>query len=92
MINATTSGDQFGTPVVQYDTKTNRKKVIAFLHEFYLEKYGYGPGGAYGVELDEKGESLFFYTNGRFTTKELGSTYGRNAIFHVHIPESERKE
>ena len=92
VINAATSGGRFGTPVVQYDTKTDRKKVIAFIHEFYLEKYGYGAGGTYGIELDEKGESIFFYTNGRFTTKGLSSTYGRNAIFHVHIPESERIE
>jgi hypothetical protein len=42
--------------------------------------------------LDEKGETLFCYTNGRFTTKELGSAYGRPAIFHVHIPASERQE
>ena len=82
----------YGTPVVQYDTKTNRKKVIAFLNDFYLEKYGYSPGGTYGLELDAKGESLFFYTNGRFTSKELGSGYGRPAIFHVFIPESERIE
>ena len=27
-------------PVVQFDTKTEQKKVIAFLHPFYKEKYG----------------------------------------------------
>ena len=89
---ADTGAYNYGTPVVQYDTKTNKKKVIAFLNDFYLKKYGYCPGGTYGVELDKNGESLFFYTNGRFSTKELGSAYGRPAIFHVHIPESERVE
>jgi len=89
---ADTHAYQYGTPVVQYDTRTNRKKVIAFLNDFYLGAYGYSPGGTYGVELDVNGESLFFYTNGRFTTRELGSGYGRPAIFHVHIPESERAE
>ena len=45
-----------------------------------------------GVELEEKGESIFFYTNGRFTSQDQKSWYGRPAIFHVHIPESERIE
>ncbi|MFC1693338.1 hypothetical protein ACFL1R_07530 [Candidatus Latescibacterota bacterium] len=92
VMDAATDASEYGTPVVQYDTKTNRKKVIAFLNDFCLGKYGYSPGGTYGFELDEKGESIFFYTNGRFTTKEKGSGYGRPAIFHVHIPESERIE
>lgn len=83
---------KFGTPVVQFDTQTKRRKVLAFLNDFYLEKYGYSPYGAYGVELDKKGESLFFYANGQFTSKELGSGYGRPAIFHLRIPASERAE
>lgn len=92
MPGADTAAYTYGTPVVQYDTKTGRKKVIAFLNDFAVNTYGYSPGGTYGIELDEKGESLFCYTNGRFTTKELGSAYGRPAIFHIHIPASERQE
>lgn len=83
---------RYGMPVVQYDIRTDRKKVIAFLNDFYLEKYGYSPAGVYGLELDAKGESLFFYANGQFTTKERGSGYGRPAMYHVHIPASERTE
>ena len=83
---------KFGTPVVQFDTITGSKKVIAFLNDYYLDTYGYSPYGSYGIELDEKGETLFFYTNGLFTTRERGSGYGRPALFHLHIPESERKE
>lgn len=83
---------EYGTPVVQYDTVSGKKKVLAFLNDFYIEKYGYNPYGAYGIEIDEKGESLFFYTNGIFNTKEAGSGYGRPAIFHLHIPASEREE
>ncbi|MFA6471310.1 MAG: hypothetical protein WCU00_04630 [Candidatus Latescibacterota bacterium] len=82
----------YGNPIVQYDTQTGKKKVIAFINNFYVKKYGYNPGGTYGIELDEKGESIFFYTNGRFATKEIGAAYGRPAIFHVHIPASERVE
>ncbi|MHB9028985.1 MAG: hypothetical protein ACYC9O_09465, partial [Candidatus Latescibacterota bacterium] len=92
MPGADTQAYTYGTPVVQYDTKTGKKKVIVFLNDFYLNKYGYSPGGTYGIELDEKGESLFCYVNGQFTTKERGTGYGRPAIFHVHIPASERAE
>lgn len=92
MPGADTAAYTYGTPVVQYDTKTGKKKVIVFLNDFYQNKYGYSPGGTYGIELDEKGETLFCYTNGQFTTKERGSGYGRPAIFHVHIPASERVE
>ena len=92
MPGADTQAFTYGTPVVQFDTKTGKKKVIAFLNDFYLNKYGYSPGGTYGIELDEKGETLFCYTNGQFTTKELSTGYGRPAIFHVHIPASERVE
>lgn len=92
MPGADTAAWQYGTPVVQFDTKTGKKKVIAFLNDFYVSKYGYSPGGTYGIELDEKGESLFCYTNGRFTERSLGSAYGRPAIFHVHIPATERVE
>lgn len=83
---------EYGTPVVQYDTALGRKKVLAFLNPFYLETYGYSPYGAYGIEIDEAGESLFFFTNGQFSTRELGSGYGRPALFHLHIPASERVE
>lgn len=89
---AGSGGHPYGTPLVQYDTIRSRKKVIAFLYDYYLEKYGYGAAGTYGVELDPKGESLFLYTNGLFTTREKGTGYGRPALFHVHIPASEREE
>ncbi len=83
---------QYGTPLVQFDTKTRKKKVLVFFNDFYIDKYGYNPYGAYGIEIDASGESVFFYTNGLFSSKEMGSGYGRPAIFHVHIPESERME
>jgi hypothetical protein len=31
-----------GSPVVQFEVKTRRKKVIAFLHSFYAAKAGSG--------------------------------------------------
>lgn len=89
---AQTRGFDFGTPLVQYDTQTGRKKVLAFLRDYYLGEYGYGAGGVYGLALDPRGESVFFYVNGRFTERDKGCSYGRPAIFHVHIPASEREE
>ncbi len=83
---------EYGTPLVQYNTKTGRKKVLAFLNDYYNNEYGYNPYGAYGIDIDEKGETVFFYTNGLFSKKEDGSGYGRPAIFHVHIPAGEREE
>jgi len=79
-------------PVVQYDTKTGRKKVLAFIRDFYQTKYGYAPGSIYGIEAARDGESLFFYTGGGFRTEESGLVFRRPAMFHVHIPESERQE
>lgn len=83
---------KFGLPVVQFDTETRRRKVLAFIHDFYLRKYGYSAYGCYGVELDEAGESLVFYTNGQFTETGKRSGYGRPALFHLRIPASERQE
>jgi len=40
-----------------------KKKVIAFVFDYYMDTYGYAPVRPYGLELDEKGESLFFYVN-----------------------------
>ena len=82
----------YGTPVVQYDTETKKKKVIAFLNDFYFEKYGYCVCGPYGLELDRNGESLFFFSGGSFTDNKSKPVYRRPSMFHIHIPESERLE
>lgn len=85
-----------GVPIVQFDTKTNKKKVIAFIYDYYLKKYGYGAVRPYGVELDPAGGSLFFYANGGFHTPEVEPWYQiemrRPGIFYVHIPAGERVE
>lgn len=80
------------TAIVQYDTTTDRKKVIAFLSDFYTDTYGYRPTMSYGLELDEKGESIFCYCSGGFTEKGTAPKYSRPSMFHIHIPASERVE
>ena len=84
-----TGSYKLGTPVVQYDTEKNRMKVIAFLRDFYAEKFNYHTGGPWGIEISTDGESLIFYTAGSFGEE---STYRRPAMFQLHIPASERVE
>ncbi len=81
---------KFGAPVIQYDTKTNRRKVIAFLADFYKENYGYVSGGTYGIELSEDGSLLVIQMNGAFGND--AHPFEHPAIFAIHIPESERVE
>ena len=79
-------------PVVQYDTVSGTKKVLAFLSPFYHEKYGYVTKGSYGIELSADGSLLVIEMNGTFNPEAKKGRYSHPAIFAVHIPESERRE
>ncbi|OHB56294.1 MAG: hypothetical protein A2Y12_02570 [Planctomycetes bacterium GWF2_42_9] len=87
-----------GAPVVQFDTKALKKKVIAFLHPYYSQKYGYIPSGTFSIKLDEKGESLFCLWNGGFLEAQNSDKpdfhgfFGNCAIANIRIPASERVE
>lgn len=83
-----------GTPVIQYDTKTDTVKVLAFLSSFYYEKYGYTPSGTFSVKLDDKGEKLFVLWNGAFVDQNAldGDVFGQCSATLINIPESERIE
>ena len=84
-----------GSPVIQLDTKTGKRKVLVFMRPFYYEKYGYIPTGSYSLKLDNKGEKLFILWNGAFREykPDLGvERFGHCSIMLVHIPESERIE
>ena len=91
-------GNRDGSPLIQYDTKTGKRKVIAFLSPYYFKKYGYTPSGAFSVKLDDKGERLFICWNGGFFEYEdtvgerTKSLFRHNSLMLVHIPESERHE
>ncbi len=78
-----------GTPVVQYDTQTGGKKVLAFLHKHFWEKYGYALDGSFGSALDEKGERLFISWDGWRKGQPRG--WESAAITVLYIPESERR-
>lgn len=79
--------DKEGSPVVQYDTKAKTKKVIAFLHPFYKEKYGVAPVGTYSYALSPKGDTLFVTWN----ANRGGRAWDTCVLSAIHIPESERR-
>ena len=77
-------------PVVQYDTRTNRRKVIAFLADYYYDTYGLALRSVHGSTLSGDGSDFVIVFNGAFLPrdKEWEDT---PALMVVHIPESERK-
>lgn len=81
---------KLGVPVIQYDTKTGQKKVLAFLDKFYQDNYGYVMAGTFGIELSPDGSLLVIEMNGGFGPP--ASRFEHPSIIAVHIPESERAE
>jgi len=75
-----------GTPVVQYDTRTKQRKVIAFLHPFYQQKYGVTLKGTYSAAVDPKGDKLYITWNASRGSRAWDCC----ALTVIHIPPSER--
>jgi hypothetical protein len=75
-----------GSPVVQFDTQTRRRKVIAFLHPHFERKYGFSLRGTYSIAVDPAGDKLFIAWN----TSRGGKAWDCVALAIVHIPDSER--
>jgi hypothetical protein len=80
--------DKDGSPVVQYDTKTKARKVIAFLHPFYKEKYGVAPVGTYSYALSPKGDALYVTWN---ANRSVAKAWDTCVLSVIHIPAAERK-
>ncbi|MEK7269935.1 MAG: hypothetical protein AAB215_03230 [Planctomycetota bacterium] len=87
---------KLGAPVVQYDTETRTRKVIAFLEGVIERKHGWWLGGAFGADLSPDGSTLWIPFNGNRVretrTKRKDQAFGRPALVVVRIPESERRE
>ncbi len=80
-----------GSPIIQMDTRTWKKKVIAFLHPTFQEEHGYVFGGSYSIALDDKDANLVIAWNGNFRrAEEKGESFGHPSFMHIAIPESER--
>ncbi len=78
----------YPSAVVQYDVKTGRRKALAFLQEYYFEKYGYWLGRSYGMEISEDGDFLVILENGTFEGRNR--VYGHPGLLVLEIPASER--
>ena len=76
-----------GCPVVQYDLKTNQRKVLAFLHPFCKSKYGYTLIGSFSSAVDPQGDRLYITWHGR--RREKG--WDTCALTAIQIPAAERK-
>lgn len=81
-------GARDGTPIVQYDVKTRKAKVLAFLYSFYRQTYGYSLDGTFSTALDEEGKTLFVTWNG---FRAPATKWESCAVTAIHIPESERQ-
>ncbi len=84
------SSSRHGTPVVQVDTATGRRKVLAFLHAPVREKLKHHLGGTYSLQVDAAGERLFITFNGAPVSGGKQEAFGQPSIVVVHIPASER--
>ena len=75
-----------GSAVVQFDTKTKTRKVIAFLHPYFKEMYGVTLAGTFSAAIDPKGDKLYVTWN----VNRGGKVWDCCALTAIHIPESER--
>ncbi|MBT4484956.1 MAG: hypothetical protein HOC71_14905 [Candidatus Latescibacteria bacterium] len=78
------------SPIIQFDVKTGKRKVLCWYRKYYFEKYGYWTGSTYAFEISKDGSFLVFCMNGEFQGE--GKSYGHPALFVVNIPEEERRE
>jgi len=77
-------------PIVQFDTKTSKRKVIAFVTDYYFEKYGYVMMIPFGMAVSRDGSTLVINLNGAFKPR-VEPLYGNPALMVVHIPKGERE-
>jgi hypothetical protein len=78
--------DKDGTPVVQFDTKSKTRKVIAFLHPYFKDKIGATPVGTFSTAIDPAGDKLYVTWN----VSRGSRAWDCCALTVIHIPKSER--
>src|SRR5204863_260221 len=78
--------DKDGSAVIQFDVKTRKTKVLAFLNPFYKDKYGVTLVGTYSTAVSEKGDKLYITWNANRGSKAWDSC----VLTVIHIPEGER--
>ena len=75
-----------GTPIVQFDTRTKKAKVLAFLHPYFQKLIGATPVGTFSTAIDPAGDKLYVTWN----VNRAGRAWDCCALSVVHIPPSER--
>ena len=76
-----------GTPVVQFDVQSGRKKVIAFLEPFYTKTYGFTLKGTYATAVDAQGDKLYVTWN----VSRGSRAWDCCGMTVIHIPKSEQE-
>jgi hypothetical protein len=76
-----------GTPIVQFDTLTRKKKVIAFLTPFYTDNYGCTLDGTFSMVISADGSTLFTTWN---SARQGVKNWDVATMTVIHIPASER--
>ncbi len=87
---------QSGTPVIQFEIATGRRKVLAFLAPAIDSRTDFVPGGTYGMKISVDGSMIFVNFNGHPAdgirpAKMKPSGFGLTAFAVIHIPASERQ-
>lgn len=72
--------------VVQFDTRTKTRKVLAFLHPAVSDRVGGSCAGTYGLAVDDRGERLFLTWN----VLRGGRVWDCCGLTVIHIPPEER--
>ena len=82
-----------GTPIIQFNTKTRTRKVIAFLQPALQQKFGYVTLGTFGSAISPDGARLFITWNGNRSGADSRGRlpFDTCALTVIHIPESERR-
>jgi hypothetical protein len=80
--------DRDNGALVQYDTRTKKKKVVAFLSPYFQEKFGCLLKGTYATAVDPTGERVYITWNANRGSKAWDCC----ALTVVHIPAAERAE
>ena len=79
--------DRDGSPIVQFDVKTGTKKVIALLHPYFQNTYGFTLKGTFSSAVDPSGDKLYVTWNISRGSKSWDCV----GLTVIHIPESERQ-
>jgi sugar lactone lactonase YvrE len=84
-----------GTPVIQYEIATGKRKVLAFLAPAFEKEHDFVPAGTYGVKISADGETLYINFNGHAGDRTRPRTmkpngFGLCGFAAIHIPKSER--